>query len=265
MRQEIINHLSEDYPWRDRFCFLPEVGSTNDQLKQLARQGAPHGTVLMAGRQTGGHGRMGRSFHSPQGAGVYLSMLLRPDCAPLELMHLTCAVAVAMCDAVEAAAQFRPGIKWTNDLVSGQRKLGGILTELRLTPHGRVDYAIVGIGINCCQTPADFPRELQDVAGSLSMVAGKPISPAALAAAMLDSLATMDSRLLTDKPRFLAQYRRDCVTLGQEISVVRGDSLRHGKALDIDDDGALLVAYPDGTQEAVNSGEVSIRGMYGYV
>lgn len=265
MRQEIINHLSEDYPWKDCFCFLPEVGSTNDQLKQLARQGAPQGAVLMAGRQTGGHGRMGRSFHSPQGAGVYLSMLLRPDCAPLELMHLTCAVAVAMCDAVEAAAQFRPGIKWTNDLVSGQRKLGGILTELGLTPQGRVDYAIVGIGINCCQTPADFPRELQDMAGSLSMVAGKPISPAALAAAMLDSLAAMDSRLLTDKPRFLAQYRRDCVTLGQEISVVRGDSLRHGKALDIDDNGALLVAYPDGTQEAVNSGEVSIRGMYGYV
>lgn len=265
MQQEIFRHLSDRYPWKEQFRFLEEVDSTNAQLKQLARQGAPQGTVLMADRQTGGHGRLGRSFHSPGGAGVYLSMLLRPECVPLELMHLTCAVAVAMCDAVEAVAQFRPGIKWTNDLVFGKRKLGGILTELGLTAKGQVDYAIVGIGINCCQTPGDFPEDLQNMAGSLSMIAGAPISRAALAAAMLDSLADMDRRLLTDKSRFLARYRQDCVTLGQEISVVQGDSLRHGKALDIDDAGALIVAYPDGTREAVNSGEVSIRGMYGYV
>lgn len=265
MKTEILPHLPPDYPGKGSlFCF-DTLDSTNDHLKALARQGAAAGTAVIADRQTGGHGRLGRSFHSPAGQGIYLSYLLRPQCGPGALMHLTCAVAVSMADAVERSAGFRPGIKWTNDLVSGKRKLGGILTELGLTPQGAVDYAIVGIGINCCQTPADFPRELQDMAGSLSMVAGKPISPAALAAAMLDSLAAMDSRLLTDKPRFLAQYRRDCVTLGQEISVVRGDSLRHGKALDIDDNGALLVAYSDGTQEAVNSGEVSIRGMYGYV
>ena len=96
MQQEIFRHLSDSYPWKEQFHFLEEVGSTNDRLKQLARQGAPQGTVLMADRQIGGHGRLGRSFHSPGGAGVYLSMLLQPECAPLELMHLTCAVAVAM-------------------------------------------------------------------------------------------------------------------------------------------------------------------------
>ena len=108
----------------------------------------------------GGRGSRGRRFHSPAGSGVYLSVILRPVCDPGALMHLTCAAATAMCDAVEAACGFRPGIKWTNDLVFGRRKLGGILTELRLDHRGLVDFAIVGIGINCLQGPADFPEEL---------------------------------------------------------------------------------------------------------
>ena len=89
--------------------------------------------------------------YSPESMGIYLSVLLRPECAPTELMHLTCAAAVAMCDALEKAAHFRPGIKWTNDLVFGNRKLGGILTELGLSPKGTVAYVIIGIGINCRQ------------------------------------------------------------------------------------------------------------------
>ena len=125
MKQSVLSCLTPDYPWSDRFCYVEETGSTNDDLKALAKQGAPHGTILMAGRQTSGHGRMGRSFHSPEGSGIYMSILLRPDCSPAELMHLTCATAVAMCDAVEEATGLRPGIKWTNDLVCGKRKLGG--------------------------------------------------------------------------------------------------------------------------------------------
>lgn len=265
MHEQILSRLPENYPWKNRLFFFPELDSTNDRLKQLARQGAPHGTVLLADRQTGGHGRMGRSFHSPGGAGIYLSLLLRPECAPRELMHLTCAAAIAMCDAVEASAGFRPGIKWTNDLVFGKRKLGGILTELGLSPQGRVDYAIIGIGVNCCQTAEDFPGELRDMAGSLSMASGRPIDRAATAAAMLEALQAMDTELLTGRDRLLARYREDCVTLGKEISLLRGDSVRHGRALDVDENGALVVAYPDGTLEAVNSGEVSIRGMYGYL
>lgn len=265
MHQEILNQLSPDYPWADRFQYIQETGSTNDDLKTMARQGAPHGTVLIADHQTGGHGRMGRSFHSPEGVGIYLSILLRPDCAPTELMHLTCAAAVAMCDAVETAAGLRPGIKWTNDLVHGKRKLGGILTELGLTPKGTVDYVIVGIGINCCQQEQDFAPDIRGIAASLTMVTGREIDRSKVAAAMMEALHAMNCTLLSGRFAMLRQYRRDCITIGREISLIRGEEVRHGKAVDVDEEGALVVLFPDGHLESVNSGEVSVRGMYGYI
>ena len=264
MKEQILQYVSPDYPWADRFCFLPQVDSTNDYLKKLAAQGAPHGTVALSDHQTGGHGRRGRSFLSPPGVGLYLSILLRPECPPTRLMHLTCAAGVAMCNAIEKSAGFRPGIKWTNDIVYGKRKLGGILTELRLNAQGLVDYAIVGIGINCCQNPQDFPPEIREVAGSLAMAAGHPVDRFRVAAAELDALYAM-SRELLEPEAMLSQYRKDCVTIGQEVSLVRGDEVRHGKALNVDAEGALVVRFPDGHTEAVNSGEVSVRGMYGYV
>ena len=265
MKNNILSKLSPDYPWKDHFQFFEELDSTNTRIKRLAKEGAPHGTVLIADRQTGGHGRLGRSFHSPGGVGVYLSILLRPDCKPTELLHLTCATAVAMCNAVEEAAGFRPGIKWTNDLVHGKRKLGGILTELGLTPKGMVDYAIIGIGINCCQQIGDFTPDIQNIAGSLSMVTGQTIDRSKVAAAMMDALHRMSENLLTGKDTMLQLYRADCITVGQDISLVRGDEIRHGHAVDVDEAGALIVRFPDGHTEAVNSGEVSVRGMYGYV
>ena len=266
MKERILSHVSPEYPWKDHFHWVDETDSTNDRLKELARKGAPHGTVMIADRQSGGHGRMGRSFHSPGGVGIYFSMLLRPQCQPGALMHLTCATAVAMCDAVEQAAGFRPGIKWTNDLVHGKRKLGGILTELGLSSRGTVDYVIIGIGINCCQQVADFPSEIRQIAASLSMVTGTDIDRAAVAAAMMDALYRMDKILLTDKAGILDRYRKNCITIGQEISLLRvGQEVRHGKAIDMDDEGALIVRFENGQVEAVNSGEVSVRGMYGYL
>ena len=265
MKENILKNLSPEYPWKEHFHFFSELDSTNDRLKAMARQGVPHGTVLLADRQTGGHGRMGRTFLSPEGMGVYLSILLRPNCAPADLMHLTCATGVAMCEAVEQAARFRPSIKWTNDLVYGKRKLGGILTELGLNPKGGVDYAIIGIGINCCQAETDFAPEIRDIAGSLSMAAGREIDRSQVAAAMMDALCRMSGNLLSGKAWLLDQYRKDCITVGQDISLLRGEEVRLGHAVDVDDNGALVVAFPDGSMEAVNSGEVSIRGMYGYV
>lgn len=263
--QEILP-LLENCPWKDTVVVFDEIDSTNNRAKALAVQGAPAGTVLIADCQTGGRGRRGRSFLSPPGMGVYLSVLLRPQCGPAELMHLTCATAVAMCDAVEEAAGFRPGIKWTNDLVYNRHKLAGILTELSLEAEsGQVQYAVVGIGINCCQTPQDFPPEIRDVAGSLAMMADRPIDRNRLSAAMVKALVRMDAQLLTDRAGIMDRYRRDCITVGQEISLLRGDSVRHGKAFDVDEDGALLVEFAPGQVETVNSGEVSIRGMYGYL
>lgn len=264
MIQSILTHLHPDHPWAKHIHYFNSIGSTNDEAKRLALEGAPSGTVVIANQQTGGRGRLGRSFHSPAGLGIYLSVILRPDCAPSDLMHLTCAAAVAMCDAVETAVGFRPGIKWTNDLVFGTQKLGGILTELSLDVRGMINYAVVGIGINCRHTAEDFPQELQNMAGSLSMVTGKPVNPERMAAAMIAALETMRRELLTEKSAIMERYRTNCVTIGKEVSIHRFEEVRHGTAVGVDDDGGLLVRFPDGHTETITAGEVSIRGMYGY-
>ena len=259
----IRSHLG-DCPWR--FRVFAEVNSTNTFLKKMALEGSPGGTVLVADRQTGGRGRMGRTFLSPGGVGVYFSALIRPDCAPTELMHLTCAVAVAMCDAVEKAFGFRPGIKWTNDLVVGNKKLGGILTELGLDPKtGRVSYAVLGIGINCGQLPEDFDESIQNMATSARMVLDSEASREVLIAEMVRSLEAMDKTLLASPAAMLDRYRADCITLGREVSILRGDEVRHATALDIDAEGGLIVRYDSGETTAVTSGEVSVRGLYGYL
>ena len=266
MKKQILTQMKESCPWQDSLLYFDSIESTNTLAKQLAADGAAHGTVLIADHQTGGRGRLGRSFHSPAGSGIYMSVILRPDCAPQELMHLTCAAAVALCDAVERSCGIRPGIKWTNDLVCGKQKIAGILTELGLGTGGKVNYAIIGIGINCCQDVSDFPEEIRSVAGSLHSVTGKSIDRASVAAAMMDALYRMDQILLTEKASLMDAYRRDCMTLGQSVSVVKADgAVRHGTALDIDEDGGLLIRFTDGSEETVTSGEVSVRGMYGYI
>lgn len=264
MKNKIISHLPASFPWRGNIHYFDTIDSTNTHAKALASKGAPHGTVLIADSQTGGRGRMGRSFHSPAGCGIYLSVILRPNRPAAKLMHLTCAAAVAAADGIEAATGLRPGIKWTNDLVVGQKKLGGILTELSLGSHGNVDYAIIGIGINCNQSADDFPDDIKRIAASLHMCTGRSVDRAAVIARVLAALQEM-SENLHDSDATLRRYRKDCITIGQEISLVRGDEIRHGKALDVDNEGALVVEFSDGHTESVTSGEVSVRGMYGYV
>ena len=264
MKNEIVSKITTECPWRDTLLWYDTVDSTNTLAKALAKDGAPHGTVLVARAQTGGRGRMGRSFQSP-GGGVYLSVILRPACPPDRLMHLTCATAVAGCRAVEKAGGFCPDIKWTNDLVVGRKKLGGILTELGLNCDGLVDHAIVGIGINCCQRTEDFSPEVRKIATSVQSVTGNTCSITGLTAALIEALWEMDKGLLSRKEEIMDAYRQKCITLGKEISVVQGDSVSHGTALDLDEDGGLLVRFTDGSEKIVASGEVSVRGMYGYL
>ena len=263
MKQQILNFLSPEHPWKDRIHWFESLDSTNNLAKRMALDCAPHGTTLIAEHQTGGRGRMGRSFHSPAGSGLYLSMILRPQGAPGQWMHLTCAVAVAACRAIRDTCGLLPGIKWTNDLVWEQRKLGGILTEPVIFPGNTA--AIVGIGINLTQTPEDFPPELQTMAGSLGMFCDPPPNREKLAANLIHRLWETDRVLFSEKAAILDAYRKNCITLDTDISIVRGDTLRHGHALTVDEQGALVVSFPDGHTEAVNSGEVSIRGMYGYI
>lgn len=262
MKQQILSFLPGDHPWQNQIIWYDVTDSTNTQAKTLALDGAPHGTVVIADHQTGGRGRLGRSFQSPGGMGVYMSVILHPQCKPEQLMHLTCAAAVAACDAVDKAAGFRPSIKWTNDLVFGKRKLAGILTELVTAKEQTA--AIIGIGINCCQTQSDFDPEIQSFAGSLSMVTGAPIDRAKVAAALMEAISYMADSLLSGKQAMMDAYRRSCITVGQDVRLLRSDAVFYGHAQGIDDDGALIVRFADGHTEAVNSGEVSVRGMYGY-
>lgn len=266
MNQQAVTSLLQSHPWQSTVRVLDTVDSTNTLAKQLAQQGAPAGTVLIANRQSAGRGRLGRTFLSPGGVGIYFSVILRPNCSPQDLMHLTCAAGVAMCNAVQHACGFRPGIKWTNDLVVGSKKLGGILTELSVNPTSHlVDYAIVGIGINCRQEEADFDEIIRNMACSVEMITGKEMDRNILAAEMVRRMYDLNQALLTKKDELIQSYRQDCITLGRQISVVQGNQIRHGIARSIDMDGALVVDFDDGTTEAVNSGEVSIRGLYGYV
>lgn len=266
MKEQILSMLAPGHPWGGLLQYYPQIESTNTFAKALALAGAPHGTVIVAGAQTGGRGRMGRSFHSPEGTGLYFTAILRPECEAADLMHLTCAVAVAAADAVEDVCGVKPGIKWINDLVCGQRKVAGILTELVLVPgSSRVAAAIVGIGVNCRQQEEDFPPALRSIAASLSLVSGKDVSPAALAAALIERLSALSPRLFTEKAAIMDTYRANCITLGREVSLHRADSVTHAAAVSIDDEGALVVEYPDGHQESISSGEASVRGMYGYV
>jgi len=264
MKSKILSHITAECPWRDTLYWYDALDSTNLRAKECAKTGAPHGTVIVAGSQTDGRGRIGRSFASPAG-GVYLSVILRPNCTPDKLMHLTCAAAVAGCKAVEKASGICADIKWTNDLVYGKKKLGGILTELGLSNDGIVDYAIVGIGINCCQKAADFPLELQSMITSVSEIANTSCSPAKFAASLIEALYEMDQNLLSGKKAIMDTYRQRCITVGKEIAVLRGEDISYGTALDLDEDGGLLVQFTNGTVKTVTSGEVSVRGMYGYL
>lgn len=261
MKEKILANLGH-CPWGNTLHWFDTIDSTNTAAKQMAREGAPHGTVLVAGHQSAGRGRMGRSFSSEAGMGVYLSVILRPACKPEQLMHLTCAAGVAMCQAVENCCSIRPQLKWINDLVANNRKLGGILTELSVNPAtGMVDFAVVGIGINCAQDETDFPTEIQQIATSLKLLTGKDISVSQLAAHMIRSLYEMpwDAKVVMDI------YRRNCITLGQPVQLHRADMVQEATALDVDDQGALLVQLPDGSRQWVQSGEAHVRGLYGYL
>lgn len=257
----------EGCPWAPLVQVLPRVVSTNDMAKTLASGGAPEGTVIAADCQTGGRGRMGRSFQSPAGMGVYLSVILRPQLPPDKLLHLTCAAAVAVRRAVEDACGFAPDIKWANDLISNGRKLVGILTELSLEAEsGSIQYAVIGVGINCGQNSEDFPEELRRTATSLRQETGVSPDRNRLAAAMVRRLAELSASVQDGPAAWLDEYRRSCVTLGRRVVLISAaGERRYAQAVDVEPDGALLVEREDGTRERVNTGEVSVRGMYGYV
>ena len=232
------------------------VDSTNTRIKQLAAQGAPDGTVYIAAAQSAGRGRNGRTFLSPPG-GLYLSMLLRPGCPAEEALSITPMAAVAVCRAVKQVCGLLCGIKWPNDVVLGGKKLCGILTEASTDKDGL--FLVPGIGVNV--NTEEFPPELRPVAGSLFLHSGKKTELEDLARALIHQMDELYAAWKVEKNAFLEEYRALCVNTGREVLV--GD--RPAKALGIAEDYSLLVEYPDGTKENIACGEVSVRGLYGYV
>ena len=247
-------------------CF-DTIDSTNAYLKRIALEGAPDGTVAVAAEQMGGRGRRGRSFQSAAGKGVYLSVLLRPRLAVQQLLPLTGLTAVAVCRAVRRVSGADAQIKWTNDLVLNGKKLCGILTELSLEGEsGALQYVIVGIGVNVSQSERDFDGEVAQLATSLLRETGENVPRAALAAAMIEELDALYAAMQAGGTGdYLAEYRRRCVTLGREVQLLWQDARERVTALDVDDGLGLVVRRADGTVETIRTGEVSVRGLYGYV
>ena len=251
---------------RELRCF-DEIDSTNNYAKQIALSGAADGTVIVADCQTAGRGRMDRSFQSPKGKGIYLTALLRPSLPPERLLPVTALAGVAVCAAVERVCGVRPGLKWPNDPVLGGKKLCGILTELSVEAEtGRVQYLVLGIGVNVLQTAEDFTPEVAEMAASLAMALGRPVSRPALAAALIEELDRLYAALKAgDLGDYLAIYRRDCVNLGKTVQLLSPGGRETVTAVGIDGDFGLVVRGDDGRERAVRSGEVSVRGLYGYV
>lgn len=246
---------------------LETASSTNTILKERAMAGEPAGTVLIALEQTAGRGRRGRSFLSSPGKGLYMSMLLRPGVTAEKLMPLTGLAAVAAAEAAERVSERRVGVKWVNDLILNGKKLGGILTELGVTPGTDTPWAVIGIGVNLAFTAEELGAAgLADIATSFACE-GARVEPASLAAALIEAFSGMEAALISGDIRgFLASYRARCVTLHRPVKILYPSGAREGTALDIDENfGLRVLRTDDGTPDTVFSGEVSVRGFYGYV
>ena len=264
---EIRRFLGETARVGRTLVCLKEVDSTNLRARQLAAEGTADGTVVVADHQTAGRGRLGRDFQSPGGQGIYLTALLRPELPPERLSPVTAMAGVAVCRAVERLCGVSPGLKWPNDPVLNGRKLCGILTELSLEGEtGRVQDLVLGIGINVSQGPEDFTPEVREIATSLVQALGRPVSRPALAAEVIREVDRLyDALTAGETAPYLAEYRYRCVNLGRTVRLLGpgGDGER-AEALDIDDDFGLVVRTADGSVRTVRSGEVSVRGLYGY-
>ena len=235
------------------------ITSTNTVLKTLAAEGAPAGLVLIAGEQTAGRGRMGRSFYSPADSGLYLSLLLRPNVSAVEATRLTACAAVAVAETIEELSGRPAQIKWVNDIFVDGRKVCGILTEASVDcENGMMHYVIIGLGVNTRVPTGDFPKELKGIAGAAFDADSIPELRCRLAAGILDRLAEYTQN--PGAPLVFEGYRSRSLVLGKKINILApGRDPVPAEVLDLEEDYALLVRFPDGSTQRLNSGEVSIR------
>ena len=237
---------------------FPVVDSTNVRLREQAKEGAPDGTVIIAGEQTAGKGRLGRSFYSPSGTGVYLSLLLRQEEPDADLTgRITTMAAVAASEAIEKVSGKKAGIKWVNDIYMEGKKVCGILAEGSFSQaRGILDSVILGIGFNVFLPGKGFPEELSEKAGAI-LDSYRDQAREQLAAEFLNRFFYYYH--LPDHKSYVEKYRERCFVTGQKIDVVTPAGKRRALALSLDENCRLKVRYEDGKEEDLSSGEISIR------
>ncbi|MEX1193897.1 MAG: biotin--[acetyl-CoA-carboxylase] ligase [Dehalococcoidia bacterium] len=229
--------------------YFPSTGSTMDDARRLAEEGAPHGSIVIADEQTAGRGRFARHWVSPSGTNLYLTLLVRPEVARLRTLSMVAPLAV--CRAVKAVTGLAPMIKWPNDVQIGGRKLSGILIESELS-GAEVNYALIGIGLNVNDPIAD--REIAEIATSLAREIGRDLSREAVLAALLNEFEA-----LYESADVYARWRERVITLGQDVRVTFRADVYEGLAEDVDADGSLVLRLHDGSLMTFEAGEVSLR------
>ena len=248
------------------FEHYDSVGSTNDDLKIRAKEGAPEGLVISADEQTKGKGRRGRVWESEKGTSVSTSILLRPNLSARSAATITTVAALAVVRMAEKLSGQNAFIKWPNDVILCSKKVCGILCECEFTPEGKPDYVVVGIGVNVHQK--SFPAEIEDKAISLDMVniSDKPIHREDVIKNLWQEFSVLyDEFLKTGDMQFLKdEYEKHFISMKKPVVIIENDSKIEAIAKGIDNDGSLLIEV-DGKIKKIDTGEVSVRGLYGYV
>lgn len=255
-REELRSRLQRPSFWSG-FHFLPVTDSTNSQAVALAERGGAHATVVCADAQTGGRGRMGRSWVSPPGVNLYLSLLLRPSVEPREAPRLTLVTAVALAQAVESTSGVRAGLKWPNDLLIDGRKAAGILAEMSSDPD-RIRHVVIGVGLNVNADSSAFPAELRGTATSLFLATGRTYRRVEVLASFLDAFARCYGTFLSGGlAGLLPEWRRRDVLAGKRVVLRSRDAEWRGTALGVGEDGFLVFRRAGAARaERIASGEI---------
>lgn len=233
--------------------------STFINAREFANAGEPEGLTVICGEQTKGRGRLGRSFFSPSDTGLYMSILLRPEMAAIDAVKITTAAAVSVADAVEKISGLDTEIKWVNDVYLNGKKICGILTEASFNlENGGLDYAIVGIGVNAYEPDGGFPEEIRDKAGAVFPKKSNDIRNR-LCAEILNSFKKYYNQL--EENSFYEGYRSRLMWIGKQINIITPKTTVPALLLDVDKDCRIIVRYKDGREEAVSTGEISIRAV----
>lgn len=254
-----------DTQWLGKEIVYKEVvGSTNAEVRKLAEDGAKDGLLVVADSQTQGKGRRGRIWQSPKGTNLYFSMLLKPEFEPDKASMITLVAAYSVAKVIRETTGLDAKIKWPNDIVVGKKKVCGILTEMSME-RDYIHHVVVGIGINVNEEK--FPEELEEMATSLKKEKGCLVSRANLLSAILLQFEWDYLKFLAmeDLRPFLDEYNKILVNKGALVKVLDPKGEFSGIAGGIGADGRLIVFKENGQIEAVYAGEVSVRGMYGYV